>query len=194
MLKRNGVTGFALIAILFGLSSCASMEWCVEGQCFDTADDVLAYNRSLTHEVFEQIQPLETPIAKTAVITIPPIEEHERTNPRGPSWKEEWVRDTARISDSDFVFLAELIQHRNIFASTRVVRVETGTDFDEEPDGYVVRLNYDDTVVYMRAAGESDLVPLDLNRQQLFGMTYVDRHRYILEVIEAFVTAHPPRT
>jgi hypothetical protein len=128
------------------------------------------------------------------VIVIPPVEEHERMIRAGaPSWSEERVRGFASLSDADFEFGSELIQHRMVFESMDVLRLVDGSDVQAPEDGYVAWFVFEGRLrIYMKLDGQAELTPLKLDRMNSFD--YVERHRYILETIEEFVRESAPHT
>lgn len=196
MLKRLPSAGIIVMAALAGLTGCATVEWCVEEvHCYADVDKALAHSNSLHSNTFTEILPLDTPLAKSAVIIIPPIEEHAEVLRRQFGARgESFVQDGAKLSDNDFVFIAELIDHRRIFSSVKVIRMNIEEEFSSQTEDFVFRAIYDSGLrTYMRAPAESKLRPLQIDQQKLFKTEYVERHRLILRAVEMFVAAHIER-
>ena len=191
------------VILLLSLVGCGMPGWnrviavCIatddpeKPQCFNDFDEAVAFQRSMFDDAMAQIEPLDQPIAQTAVIVWPTKNQFELALKGREYRSERDFRNVVTIQEDRFVFIEQLIRQRNVFAEATTVRNASAESIEIPAESFAVWLKFEE-VFHMRAPRKVDFVPV--GQDVPAGAGYPDAARKYLGVIERFVLDHRPAT
>lgn len=156
-------------------------------QCFSDFGEAVAFQRKSFTDAIAQIEPLDPPLAQSAVIVLPPTSAIER-NLRGRDYRsEDDFRKVVTINEDHMLFIEQIIRQREIFAHTRLVRNSSVETVDIPATAFAIWLK-DEGLAHIRAPHRVNFVPF--GQDVSAGTGYLDAARKYLRVIEAYVLDH----